>query len=90
MTPKMTLDQPGIYQITVQGKLAEPWAEYFEGMQMEWKQAGDGSPLTIMTGLAPDQAAVQGMLQKLYNLGFPLLCVVRKDEECAGSSPDQP
>ncbi len=75
MTPynKVTLDQPATYRIRIQGALDSHWAEYFEDMQIAVETADDGSAITTLTGQLPDQAAVQGVLQKLYNLGFPLI-----------------
>jgi hypothetical protein len=34
-----------------------------------------------------DQAAVQGVLQKLYNLGFPLILVNKVEPAKTGSRP---
>lgn len=75
MTTKMTLDQPGRYRICAQGRLAEKWAEFFEGMAITYQVGADGQVLTELCGELPDQAAVHGMLQKLYNLGMPLISV---------------
>jgi hypothetical protein len=79
---KLTLEQPGTYRICVSGRLTAAWAEYFEEMAITESSDTHGSILTILTGALPDQAAVQGVLQKLYNLGFPLVSVERIDSEC--------
>jgi hypothetical protein len=75
MSPKITLDQPGTYRIRVQGALSEHWMEYFEEMEIMTEASPDGAQITVLTGCLTDQAAVQGVLQKLYNLGFPLISV---------------
>ena len=75
MSPKIFLDQPGTYRILIQGRLDGHWAEYFEEMTVEYITTSDGIAQTRLTGCLPDQAAVQGVLQKLYNLGFPLVAV---------------
>ncbi len=36
---------------------------------------GDGLPITILTGTV-DQAALQGLLRRLYSLGLPLISVI--------------
>ena len=36
---------------------------------------GDGPPVTTLTGTV-DQAALQGLLRRLYSLGLPLISVV--------------
>ena len=75
MSAKITLDQPGTYCIRVQGKLSENWAEFFEGMTITFSVDVDGHYITELTGELLDQGAVQGVLQNLYNLGFPLISV---------------
>ena len=35
----------------------------------------DGMPVTTLTGTV-DQAALQGLLRKLYSLGLPLISVI--------------
>jgi hypothetical protein len=82
MSPKLSLDQPNAYHIRVQGVLDESWATYFDEMLVEQEMMADGSPVTCLTGCLPDQAAVQGVLQKLYNLGFSLLSVERITPGC--------
>jgi hypothetical protein len=81
MSPKLSIDQPGTYSIRVQGTLSERWAGYFEEMTLSVDTDADGHPLIVLTGRLPDQAAVQGVLQKLYNLGFPLISVEKIDQE---------
>jgi hypothetical protein len=79
MSSKITLDQSAVYCIKVQGKLGENWASYFEEMDIVILSDTDENPITMLTGEMPDQAAVQGVLQKLYNLGFPLISVMKVD-----------
>ena len=70
--PKLTLDRPVIYQIKVPGHLAVSWSEWVEGMTIETE--GDDPPVTILTG-SLDQAALQGLLRRLYSLGLPVISV---------------
>jgi hypothetical protein len=88
MSPKITLDQPGAYRICVQGALNQRWIEYFEDMTIAVELLTDGTHCTVLTGSLSDQAALQGVLQKLYNLGFPLLSVERAlEERVKGNDP---
>jgi hypothetical protein len=80
MPQKITLDQPCNYRICVQGQLDSVWADYFEGMQIENVCEPGDCKVTYLSGILVDQAAVQGVLQKLYNLGFPLICAERIEE----------
>ena len=72
---KLTLDQPATYQIKVPGHLDESWSEWAGGMTITVTSEGDGSPVTILTGVVADQAALQGLLRRLYSLGLPLISV---------------
>jgi len=38
-------------------------------------------PVTTLTGVVADQAALQGLLQRLYSMGLPLLSINRVDIE---------
>ena len=77
---KLTLDQPATYQIIVPGYLNRRWAEGDGRMTIEPKSVGDGPPLTTLTGTI-DQAALQGLLRRLYSLGLPLISVIWIKEE---------
>lgn len=72
---KITLDQPATYQIKVPGHLDESWSEWAGGMTITVESEGDGSPITTLTGIVADQAALQGLLRRLYSLGLPLMSV---------------
>jgi hypothetical protein len=73
---KLGLDQPGIYEIKVPGRLDASWEEWFEGMEIG-VESGDGPTITTLTGTVADEAALQGLLDRLFSLGLRLLSVVR-------------
>ena len=72
---KPTLDQPATYQIKVPGHLDESWSDWAGGMTMTVENGDDGPPTTTLTGTVADQAALQGLLRRLYSLGLPLISV---------------
>lgn len=72
---KLTLDRPATYQIKVPGHLDEGWSEWDERMTVAVENDEDGRPVTILTGTV-DQAALQGLLRRLYSLGLPLISVI--------------
>jgi hypothetical protein len=88
MTSKMSLDQPGVYCIRVQGVLDQRWMEYFEEMAIGFETSADGKQIIVLTGCLLDQAAVHGVLQKLYNLGFPLISVEKLPGPFGGQCSD--
>ena len=71
---RLTLYDPAFYRIRIQGVLDESWAEEL-GMGIGWiKEIGRG-PVTILKGEVLDQAALVGLLNRLYGLGLPLISV---------------
>jgi len=77
---KLTLDRPAIYQIKVPGRLDERWSDWAGGMTITVESKGEGPPTTTLTGVV-DQAALHGLLRRLYSLGLPLLSVNLVDTE---------
>ncbi len=74
---RLGLDQPGMYEIKVPGRLDESWSEWFEGMTIAVKGGDDGPTITTLTGVVADEAALQGLLDRLFSLGLRLLSVKR-------------
>ena len=72
---KLTLDRPATYQIKVPGHLDESWTEWAGGMTITVEREGDDLTVTTLTGTV-DQAALQGLLRRLYSLGLPLISVI--------------
>jgi hypothetical protein len=72
---KLSLDRPVTYQIKVPGHLDESWSDWAGGMTITIESGGDGPPVTTLTGIL-DQAALQGLLRRLYSLGLPLVSVI--------------
>jgi hypothetical protein len=64
-------DQPGWYEIRIQGRLEERWSALFDGMDLGTDQADT----TVLRGTVVDQAALHGLLARLRDLGLPLLSV---------------
>jgi hypothetical protein len=84
---KLTLDRPTTYQIKVPGHLDKSWSEWAGGMTVTVEHGGDGPPVTILTGTV-DQAALQGLLRRLYSLGLPLISVICV--QCGLEDDDEP
>lgn len=71
---KLTLDRPTSYQIQVPGQLDSSWAEWAEGMTITVNHDSDGPVITTLAGKF-DQAALQGLMRRLYSLGLPIISV---------------
>jgi hypothetical protein len=63
------------YQIKVQGKLDEGWSDWFSGMTVTFEEGS--TPITTLTGTVADQAALRGILCKLWDLNLTLVSVRR-------------
>lgn len=72
---KLTLNQPANYQIKVPGHLDASWSEWAGGMTIAVESERDSQPVTTLTGTI-NQAALQGLLRRLYSLGLPLISVI--------------
>ena len=70
--------QSARYRIRVEGRLSERWKPWFDDMEVSI-DAGSAPETTTLTGAVVDQAALLGLLQKLYTLGLPLLLVRREE-----------
>ncbi len=61
------------YEIRVTGHLETRWAAWFDGLTLA--RADDGT--TVLSGPVVDQAALHGVLQKLHDIGVPLISVTQ-------------
>jgi hypothetical protein len=64
------------YDIRLQGRLDPRWAAWFDGMTLTTHSDGT----TVIHGRVADQAALHGLLQRLRDLGLPLLSVDRRTQ----------
>ena len=67
----------GRYEIRLKGHLDTRWAAWFDGLSLT--KESDGT--TIIHGPVADQAALYGLLQKLRDLGLPLISVNHVDPD---------
>jgi hypothetical protein len=71
--------EAGRYEIRLKGHLDTRWAAWFDGLTLTHESDGT----TIIHGPVVDQAALYGLLQKIRDLGLPLVSVAHVE-------PDQP
>ena len=71
-------DQPGIYVIHIAGRLDKSWVvDRLGGLTTTSFEEGDESnhPVTVIEGCLPDQAALFGVLNTLYNHRYPIIFI---------------
>ena len=61
------------YEIRVNGHLGTRWAAWFDGLAIT--SESDGT--TVLRGSVVDQAALHGLLQKLRDVGIPLISLTQ-------------
>ena len=71
---KFTLDQFIPYQIRIAGQPDENWSNWIEPTDIHIEADTSGLVTTILT-VTFDQAALLGLLRRLYHLGYPLISV---------------
>ena len=69
------------YQIKVQGHLGVHWSDYFDPMTMKVESCVDGDPITVLTGPVSDQAALRGILSRLWDMNLAVISVIRLKNE---------
>ncbi len=57
------------YELLIEGHLEARWAGWFEGLAI----TSEGGGTSVLRGPLVDQAALHGLLQKLRDLGIPLI-----------------
>ena len=61
---------PTCYHIQVQGRLDESWSAWFDGLAIAFE---DG--VTTLTGALADQAALRGVLVRIWDLNLAVISV---------------
>ena len=63
--------EAGQYEIRLQGHLEARWTAWFDGLTL----TREGNGTTLIRGVVVDQAALHGLLQKVRDVGLPLVSV---------------
>jgi hypothetical protein len=67
--PDSATTRPDVYRIKVKGRLDPSWSEWLGGFTIK-SQHDDN---TLLVGTVVDQAALQGILNKLFGMNLRLL-----------------
>ena len=79
MTYQESNDNNTLYHIRVKGHLDQKWADWFEGFVITSRANGE----TLLSGPVEDQAALYGVLDKIHDLGLPLLLLAQTECPCS-------
>ena len=70
-------DESGRYEFRLKGHLEPRWSAWFDGMTLTTEEDG----ITVVTGVVVDQAALQGLLRKVHDIGVQLIAVTPLDPQ---------
>jgi hypothetical protein len=90
---EMPLESPVFYRIRVKGRILGNWSDRLEGMSVDQVESFKGMLVTTLEGELADQAALNGVLNKLNELQLPVLYLecyrtVTNQEQFPGISPE--
>lgn len=85
-TPAADNDPASEYEIRIAGHLAPRWSAWFDGLSIVTESDGT----TVIRGSVVDQAALHGLLQKLRDVGIPLLSLTQISSNPPGERPASP
>ncbi|MDD2858968.1 MAG: hypothetical protein PHU75_09880 [Candidatus Nanopelagicales bacterium] len=72
-------EHAGTYEIRLRGHLEPRWNAWFVDMTL----TTDDDGTTVVAGPVADQAALQGLLRKIHDMGIELMSLTRLDPEQA-------
>ena len=73
MSETLSANEAGRYEIRIKGHLDARWAAWFDGLNLT--NSSDGT--TVIHGVVADQSALHGLLQKVRDVGLPLISVTQ-------------
>ena len=76
------------YRIVVEGELNESWSELLGEVNIENLDRGHGTSQTMICGFVPDQAALRGLLIKIWDLNLTLVSVNFEEDESNGGNSE--
>jgi hypothetical protein len=71
----VSLLEPAVYRIRIQGILDKHWSDYYGGMTIEQEGEPKQFAITKLMGKLSDQSALIGVLNSLHDIGYPILSV---------------
>ncbi len=70
------MDGPAVFRITVAEILGEHWSPWLYDMAITHRVGEAGERLTDLEGVVRDQAALRGLLDRIWNLHLRIVSVV--------------
>ena len=73
------MDEESDYRIVVSGELSRRWGDWFNNFDIQLSHEPNGQTVTTLCGPVVDQAALRGMLCRLWDLNLTVISVARAE-----------
>jgi len=87
--PEEIMLLPLIYEVRIQGHLREKLADWFAGKLVKINTTVDRSSETTLLVSVPDQAALRGILNNIWDLNLTLISVNPYQPKTNGGGADE-
>lgn len=90
MNPSLQTTQNTFYRIEVQGNLDAGWVDWLNSAVAQIEGRSEPTSHTSFIVKVPDQAALRGLLGRLWNLNLTLISLQLLDADTIASLPEKP
>ena len=81
-------ERTSLYRIVIAGELHESWSDWLGKVDLERKLQGVDSCHTILLSEVPDQAALRGLLNRIWDLNLELISLNKFKQDEQGASDE--
>jgi len=85
--PKDT-ERTSLYRIVIAGELHESWSDWLGKVDLERKEQGVDSCHTILLSEVPDQAALRGLINRIWDLNLKLISLNKCKQDKQGATDE--
>ena len=78
-------ESTSLYRIVIAGELHKSWSDWLGKVDLERKEQGVDSCHTILLSEVPDQAALRGLLNRIWDLNLKLISLNKYKEDIQGA-----
>lgn len=86
----MRSEKPTCYRIVIKGALDPDWSAWLNGFEILTCVRPDGTCVTHLSGAIADQAALRGLLNRIWDLNLELLALDQVSETSDAGRSDGP
>lgn len=72
---EVSFNKPARYQIKIGGDISGIWLDSMRGMGITTEHDENNKTISVLTGVLPDQSALVGILETIFQMRLPILLV---------------